>query len=241
MHLIHVDNENSLNSYNNKIKKYPAMVLFYMPGCTHCEAMKPQWEKFEYNVVNGKNKKTLQKSPIMVARVRNDYLPRVNGHTSVRGYPTIFKLKNGNLVDEYTGNRHHKDFEQDLMKFLRSVSSSRLTSQLTSPSSTSSTYVDEIDTTNDNDDNDDNDDNNGIGMEREARGTGMGIGMSITDMILSRFSRNSKKSVKKYKPKPKPKKSAKKSKPKSKPKKSAKKSKPKPKAKHKKTSKKGRR
>jgi thiol-disulfide isomerase/thioredoxin len=110
MRIIHVDNDESLELYNSLINEMPAMVLFYMPGCGHCEMMKPEWEKFEKEISNLDN-------DLLVSRVRNDYIPKIEGSKDILGYPTIFKIVNGKKVDEFDEERNSEEF----IKYLESM------------------------------------------------------------------------------------------------------------------------
>lgn len=54
---------------------------------------------------------------MMVARVNSDYLDMVDGHKEIAGYPTIYHLRDGKKVSEYSGPRSLEHFE----KFLESI------------------------------------------------------------------------------------------------------------------------
>jgi thioredoxin-like negative regulator of GroEL len=111
-HLIHVDNEASLSKYNQMIKKRPTMVLFYMPGCGHCEMLKPEWNAFE---TEASPKDTL------IAKVHSDYVRQVDGDSDVIGFPTIFHLMDGKKQREYSGARN----KDGLKQFLREIESQK--------------------------------------------------------------------------------------------------------------------
>jgi thiol-disulfide isomerase/thioredoxin len=105
--LIHVEDEKTLNEYNNAVMNGKAMVLYYMQGCGACEAMKPEWEKFEDEL----SKEKYNSYDVLVARVRSDYLNDVKcDHSGLIGFPTILKLMNGQKVSEYDGKRTKEGF-----------------------------------------------------------------------------------------------------------------------------------
>jgi thiol-disulfide isomerase/thioredoxin len=105
--LIHVEDEKTLNEYNNAVMNGKAMVLYYMQGCGACEAMKPEWEKFEDEL----SKEKYNSYDVLVARVRSDYLNDVKcDHSGLIGFPTILELSNGQKVSEYEGKRTKEGF-----------------------------------------------------------------------------------------------------------------------------------
>lgn len=144
--VLHVNDSASVDEYNSNVMKGDTMVLYYSGGCGHCIAMKPEWEKFEENhsKQNGGHycphhgrhcphrascpyMRRRHGAPIrncnpgphnmMIARVNADYMPMVHGHKDIMGYPTIYHLKNGKKVSEFTGPRSLEHFE----KFLESI------------------------------------------------------------------------------------------------------------------------
>ena len=107
VNLIHVQDKQTLEQYNNAIMKGKAMVLYYMMGCGACEAMKPEWEKFEEEL----SKEKYESYDILVARVRSDYLNDVKcDHSGLIGFPTILELFDGKKVREYDGERTMNGF-----------------------------------------------------------------------------------------------------------------------------------
>ena len=104
---IHVNDPNSVRRYNMSMKKKPTMVLFYMDGCGHCEAMKPEWKVFEKEAQK-------RKHDCLVARVNGDYMSDIEGPKDIIGYPTIFRIMNGVKQAEHHGPRTKDEF----MRFL---------------------------------------------------------------------------------------------------------------------------
>lgn len=114
--LIHVKDEASLKQFNEEVMGGKAIVLYYMVGCGACEAMKPEWESFEEELQY--NKSGYGSIDVLVARVRSDYLDKVECEHDLIGFPTILELKDGKTVREYNGERSKEGF----MKFLKEVS-----------------------------------------------------------------------------------------------------------------------
>ena len=115
MYYVHVDNPSSLREYNRLITQVPSIVLFYMPGCFHCEAMKPEWEAFEHHA-----RQRYRSQPCMVARVRSDYMSEVNGDRNILGYPTIFYMMDGKQKSEHSGERDLKNLIAFASKHIKS-------------------------------------------------------------------------------------------------------------------------
>ena len=113
MKTIHVDNDSSLEEFNNLVNGSNMMVLYYMPGCGHCEALKPEWEKFENDIADSSK-------DVIVAKIRSDYLGNVNCDKDIMGYPTIYELKDGKKVREFEEDRN----SEELTKFFNQVGSS---------------------------------------------------------------------------------------------------------------------
>ena len=106
--VIHVNDSYNVDRYNSQINKKPAMVLYYMNGCGHCETMKPEWERFEREISMSQQGGHCPygRCPYqthcrhrgmrpMVARVNANYLNMVDGHKDILGFPTILYLKDG--------------------------------------------------------------------------------------------------------------------------------------------------
>lgn len=65
-----------------KLKRRPLLVLFYMEGCSHCEANKPKWDEF-----------TRKHSKIPFVEIESVNVPP---EENVSGFPTMkFKPKRG--------------------------------------------------------------------------------------------------------------------------------------------------
>lgn len=105
MKLIHVNDDKSLEEYNEIIPNTKAIVLFYMDGCMHCEMMKDEWMDFE-------NKMKQSDEKLIIARVNQKYINRITGDKDILGFPTIFYLMNGKKIKEYNGDRTINGFNE---------------------------------------------------------------------------------------------------------------------------------
>ena len=86
-------------------------LLVYIEGCKHCSDLKPVWDKVSSKF-----------SDKMVAIDASDSsneatMARVKT-LNITGYPAMFEMKNGKVVQTYEGGRS----EQDLTDFVNSMS-----------------------------------------------------------------------------------------------------------------------
>lgn len=112
MKVLDIRSSESAKEFNKLMKKQPVVVLFYMDGCFHCDAMKPAWNEMENRMIRRE-----MRCPMALAKVNSDYLSQVDTPRSVYGFPTIMHLKDGDFVEEHEGPR---DLES-LTKFVESV------------------------------------------------------------------------------------------------------------------------
>jgi len=106
--IIHVNDPHTVDRYNAHVHNKPVMVLFYMDGCGHCEMMKPEWKAFEDEYRH----KPHHNGHIIIAKVNQNYINMVEGHSSVSGFPTIYHLHNGKKVSEFNKERNLENFKQ---------------------------------------------------------------------------------------------------------------------------------
>lgn len=108
MEVYHVDNFTKAKQFNSKMKSMPTLVLFYMPWCGHCNAMKPDWDALEsYHM----EKSESGKKPFLLGKVHGDYTSVIDTPKSIIGYPTIYHIMDGELKDEYNGPRDFESFK----------------------------------------------------------------------------------------------------------------------------------
>jgi len=74
--------DNYAGGVEKRFKRRPLLVLFYMEGCSHCEANKPKWDEFKR-----------KHSKIPVEEIESANVPP---EENVSGFPTMkFKPKRG--------------------------------------------------------------------------------------------------------------------------------------------------
>lgn len=100
MHIIDVNSDNGVQEYNRLVKKVPCMVLFHADWCGHCQNFKPEWKKFESLA-----RQNHIKDDFMIARVNDSYISKVDGHSEVDGYPTVYHLINGKHNKSFSNSR----------------------------------------------------------------------------------------------------------------------------------------
>jgi hypothetical protein len=89
------------NSCANRVKKLTGVLLIFHPGCGHCVQMKPEWEAM---------KQTLSPSTRVVEvdgseMAGNAEMGRSIVTQRLQGFPTILRLKNGKVAEEFRGQR----------------------------------------------------------------------------------------------------------------------------------------
>jgi thioredoxin-like negative regulator of GroEL len=104
MSCLEVKDNTSLEQFNNKHSKGVWFVWFYAEWCGHCVAMMDSWNKFKKNNKHGVN----------LAKISHEYVDGVNSNPEVQGYPTILLYKNGQVVDNYQGERSEEAFNNYL-------------------------------------------------------------------------------------------------------------------------------
>jgi hypothetical protein len=98
------DNKNAAE-FLPLIKKMPAFVKLYSPGCGHCVAMQKAWDALE-------NNPALQDYDMAIIEVHADELNNIDSPAmaTIGGFPTIRKvLKSGANSTVYEGDRSTKD------------------------------------------------------------------------------------------------------------------------------------
>jgi len=105
-HIGNIKGSFELEAFNNNDAMQPTLVLFMSPGCGHCKAMKPEWDKLT-QTYNG----DITIHTIDCSDQSNSKLARAHG---VQGYPTIRYYPNGlynkTSFNEYEGERNYQSF-----------------------------------------------------------------------------------------------------------------------------------
>jgi len=96
MNVLRLNHENK-DRFNSMLNKR-CIVLFFHPQCMHCIELKPTWEKLKQQNVN---------SPLNILEVNAEMLHDLNHpvKNSVRGFPQIVSLENGQVKKEFTQPR----------------------------------------------------------------------------------------------------------------------------------------
>jgi thiol-disulfide isomerase/thioredoxin len=130
-----VNNQKSLDKFNNNFNKGQWIVLYYADWCGYCQMLKPTWKEFVDN-------HALKQSDYNVAAVEDSYMTQLNNHPDIMGFPTIQAYKNSDLVDEMEGpktvqsinNFSNNNIEKILKKFKKNPISKKKKSSKKSPS-----------------------------------------------------------------------------------------------------------
>ena len=99
----------------NKVKKLTGVLLIFHPGCGHCVQMRPEWEEMKRRLSPSVRVMEVDASQMSESRAMNETDPVKNAH----GFPTLFLMKNGRIVNEFKGERkaeEMKHFSQSLNK-----------------------------------------------------------------------------------------------------------------------------
>jgi thioredoxin-like negative regulator of GroEL len=79
--------------------KTPCLILFYMNGCMHCDALQPVWKKVKDSL---KKQKGLEIAEVEYSSI--NLLP-LGIRGKIAGFPTIQVISGGKAIHEYYGDR----------------------------------------------------------------------------------------------------------------------------------------
>jgi len=103
---IEVLDQNMAHQLSDLLKEGDWIVLYYAEWCGHCQAMKPEWDKF----------KTIAPKSLNVAQIESSNIPALKEDPEVQGYPTIKMYNNSKIVGEFDKERTH----QKMLDFVKS-------------------------------------------------------------------------------------------------------------------------
>lgn len=83
-------------------------VKFFAPWCGHCKRLAPTWEDLAKIYADDKN--------IFISKVDCTQNQQICSNNAVRGYPTLILFKDGQKIDDYSGQRELDDFKTYLQK-----------------------------------------------------------------------------------------------------------------------------
>jgi len=107
--IIKVKNGAGIKQFKREVIQHnkPCFAMFHMKGCGHCEELRPKWERIKRKV-GGK---------MVLAEIDSNSTESIGKgfSQSIRGYPTLMVIKNGQNVKEYQGPRE----EGAILQFIR--------------------------------------------------------------------------------------------------------------------------
>ena len=96
-----------------KSKSAVTVGLIYANWCGHCQALKPEWKRMKKGM-RGMNCHYLEiedADPHKVRKIAHVNSRLKKGKLEANGYPTVFKIKGGNL-EYYQGERSAREMQQ---------------------------------------------------------------------------------------------------------------------------------
>ncbi|KAI9221401.1 thioredoxin-like protein [Blastocladiella britannica] len=99
------------NNFNGKTGKGMWLVMFYARWCSNSKRFAPTFDTAATALVSLRK----QASPLFLGRVDCDANEALCDRFKIDGYPTVFRFENGDIREEYEGDRS----ERDLLGYLR--------------------------------------------------------------------------------------------------------------------------
>jgi hypothetical protein len=96
------------NSCANRVKKLTGVLLIFHPGCGHCVQMKPEWEAMKETLSPSTRVMEVDGSEM----AGNAEMSRSIVTQRLQGFPTILRLKNGKVAEEFRGQRVANEMKQ---------------------------------------------------------------------------------------------------------------------------------
>ena len=95
------------DSCANRVKKLTGILLIFHPGCGHCVQMRPEWEAMKRKLSPGTRVVEVDGSEM----AENTEMKKTRFLKNVQGFPTLLRMENGNVVDEFKGQRNSDEMK----------------------------------------------------------------------------------------------------------------------------------
>jgi hypothetical protein len=105
----------SYDSCANRVKKLTGIILIFHPGCGHCVQMRPEWEAMKRKLSSGTKVVEVDGSEMS----GNEQMNNSPISKQVRGFPAIFRVKNGKVDEEFSGQRTSDEMKKFAEKGLK--------------------------------------------------------------------------------------------------------------------------
>lgn len=113
MKILVVNNKN-IKEANNYINNKTSLVAVFSKQCIHCINTLPEWKKLKKIL---KNKFTNSCGVIEIYSENLNSIISRDLHDKVIGFPSIFAMKNGLVIDNFKGNRTAKNLHKFFKKY----------------------------------------------------------------------------------------------------------------------------
>lgn len=100
--------ENEIKIFNKLIKDKKVIILFYMNNCSHCEILRPIWEKVLQKLSN-KNINIYEIEYSNVSKLPSKF-------RNIIAYPSIVSYDNGEYKKDFTDKRTIKNVEKFILE-----------------------------------------------------------------------------------------------------------------------------
>ncbi len=101
----------------NKVKRLTGVLLIFHPGCGHCVQMRPAWEETKRKLSQDTHVVEVDASEMADNKAMNQ-----TEAVRARGFPSLFLMRNGHIVKEFTGERN----SENMKHFSQSMNVKRL-------------------------------------------------------------------------------------------------------------------
>ena len=109
-----VVNKKNIKEANNYINNKTCLVAIFSKQCIHCINTLPEWKKLK------KFLKTKSTNSCGIIEIYSENLNSIISkelHNKIIGFPSIFAMKNGIVVDTFNGKRTSKELHKFFKKY----------------------------------------------------------------------------------------------------------------------------